>query len=209
MKICGSILDLNPKTKEEIDLFSSCGIDSIHLDVMDGIFTPRVTFLYDEVKDIIKDKKMSIHFMVNDVKEYIEKYSNLNPEYIIFHLETSNILDNINLLKQKNIKVGISIKPNTDISLLVPYLDKIDLVLIMSVEPGYGGQSFIYNTYNRIDYLYEYRRQNNLNYLIEVDGGVNKENINLLIKCDMVVVGSFLTKGNYKEKFLELKEVIK
>jgi ribulose-phosphate 3-epimerase len=208
MNINGSILNLNPKTREEIIKFSNSGIDSIHLDVMDGIFVSELSFPIRECKNLFVDEKISVHLMVKDVKKYIDDFSILNPEYIIFHIETDNVLDNINYLKSKNIKVGIAINPDTEIEKIYPYLSLIDLVLVMSVNPGKGGQAFLESSLNKIDKLYDYRKQFNLSYLIEVDGGVNKNNISKLKKCDRVVVGSYLTNGNYKEQLEKLKDLI-
>lgn len=209
MEICGSILNLNPKTREEIIKFSNSGIDSIHLDVMDGNFVSGVSFPISECQNLFKDEKLSVHLMVDDVKKYIDDFSCLNPEYIMFHIETENVLNNIKYLKEKNIKSGLVINPNTDVDELFPYLKYIDLVLVMSVEPGKGGQSFLISSLDKIDKLYDYRNQFNLNYMIEADGGINDKNISYLKKCDKVVIGSYLTSGDYKEQVKKLKDLIK
>ena len=144
--------------------------------------------------------------MVEDVKKYINDFSKLNPEYITFHYEaTNNPMNEINLIKQKNIKVGISIKPDTDVKKLLPYLEYVDLVLIMSVEPGKGGQKFLDSSIEKIDYLYKIRKKCNYKYVIEVDGGVNIETIDKCKKCDIVVVGSYITKNNYEESINKLR----
>lgn len=206
MEISGSILDLNPKTKKEVSKLKISGLDYIHLDVMDGKFVSNVSLPYDEVVNLIDStQKLDVHLMVEDVEKYIDDFSNINPEYITFHLEVGNTLELIQKIKDKNIKVGLSIKPNTDLKAIQLYLNLIDLVLVMSVEPGYGGQKFIENTISRIDKLYQYRKENNLNFKIEVDGGINNQNISKLKKCDMVVVGSYITKGNYIEQIKKIR----
>lgn len=206
MELAGSILDLKPKTKGEVLKLQTSGLDYIHLDVMDGKFVPNTSLPYSEVVNLIdSNQKLDVHLMVEDVEKYIDDFSNINPEYITFHLEVGNTLNNIQKLKNKNIKVGLSIKPNTDLEEIKPYLDSIDLVLVMSVEPGFGGQTFIENTISRIDELDKYKQENHLHYKIEVDGGINDKNIKNLNKCDMIVVGSFITKGNYEEQIKKLR----
>lgn len=208
MKIAGSILGIKNKTKEKIELFANSGIDYIHLDVMDNIFVNNFSLPFNEVEEIIGNHIYDVHLMVADVKSYIDEFKNINPEFITFHLETANVLENINYLKSLGIKVGLSIKPNTKLENIFPYLSLIDLVLVMSVEPGFGGQQFIADSLDRINKLYEYRKDNNLDFKIEIDGGINIDNISKLNKCDIVVVGSYITNGNYKEQVLKLKEVV-
>lgn len=206
MELAGSILDLNPKTKEEVLKLQNSGLDYIHLDVMDGKFVPNTSLPYDEVVNLIdSNQKLDVHLMVEDVEKYIDDFSNINPEYITFHLEVGNTLEFIQKLKVKNIKAGLSIKSNTNLDEIKPYLNLIDLVLVMSVEPGFGGQKFLENTLSRIDKLYQYRKENQLQYKIEVDGGINDQNIYKLEKCDMIVVGSFITRGNYSEQIQKLR----
>lgn len=207
MEISGSILSMKEKTNHIVDEFYNSGIDYIHIDVMDGLFVTNKSLEMIETKELTnQNQKLDVHLMVEDVKKYIDDYVKLNPEYITFHLEATNdILPFINLIKENNIKVGLSIKPNTDINLIVPYLKYLDLVLVMSVEPGKGGQEFINSTLERIDFLDNYRKENNLNFKIEVDGGINDTTIKLLDKIDIAVVGSFITNGNYKEQVLKLK----
>lgn len=207
MEISGSILGIKNKSKECIKNFIDSGVDYVHLDVMDGIFVSNTSLPYQEVSNIISNFKYDVHLMVSDVKSYIDEFKNINPEYITFHVETDNVLENINYLKSLNIKVGLSIKPNTKIDDLIPFLSMIDLVLVMSVEPGMGGQQFIPNTLNTVDYLYSYRQKFNLNYKIEIDGGINDKNISKLDKCDIVVVGSFITNGDYKKQVEVLKSL--
>lgn len=207
MEISGSILSIKEKTKQIVKDFYNSGIDYIHIDVMDGLFVTNKSLEMIETKELTnQNQKLDVHLMVEDVKKYIDDYVKLNPEYITFHLEATNdILPLINLIKENNIKVGLSIKPNTDINLIVPHLKYLDLVLIMSVEPGKGGQEFIPSTLDRINFFYNYRNENNLNFKIEVDGGINDTTIKLLDKIDIAVVGSFITNGNYKDQVLKLK----
>lgn len=201
MLISTSILSLKDKSRfKEIDNTST---DFIHIDVMDNEFVPN----YNDYDNLNFNKKIDVHLMVNDVLNYIKKYEKYSPEYITFHIEIEQDIDYlIDYLKNKGIKVGISIKPNTNLKKIIPYLDKIDLVLVMSVEPGFGGQSFIETTPNRINELIKIRKNNNYKYLIEVDGGINNKTIKLVNNVDIAVVGSYITNSdNFEEKINDLK----
>ena len=209
MKISASFLSIKEDLKNNIEKLDNSNIDYLHLDIMDNVFVPNKTWKFNDITDLLENttSKKDVHLMVKDVKKYIDDYSKLNPEFITFHLEaTDSVLGTINYIKSKNIKVGISIKPNTKVEELLKYLPLIDLVLVMSVEPGFGGQKFIENSINKVNELYEIREKNNYNYFIEIDGGINDTNIKYLDKCDIVVVGSFITSiGNYNEAIGKLK----
>ena len=208
MKISASFLSIKEDLKNNIKKLDNSNIDYLHLDIMDNIFVPNITWNIEEIKDILDDtkSKKDVHLMVKDVIKYIDDYSKLNPEFITFHFEAAtNVLDIINYIKKKNIKVGLSIKPNTKVEEILKYLSFIDLVLVMSVEPGFGGQAFIPNSINKIEELYDIRKNNDYNYVIEVDGGINSSNIKYLDKCDIVVVGSFITNNSdYNKAISEL-----
>ena len=191
MKISTSILNMEKDSNHLVELNNS-STDYIHLDIMDGKFVDNVSDMYDFINENKVDKPLDIHLMVEDVSEYIEKYSNLNPEYMTFHIEVGNTLSLINKIKSKDIKVGLSISPNTDISKLIPFLEYIDMVLIMSVEPGRGGQKFLDNTYQKLEHINELKKE--YSFIIEVDGGINSEN-SKTINADMIVVGSYITKS--------------
>lgn len=202
MKLSSSFLMVQDDDKKikEIDKYT----DYMHYDVMDGIFTDNKTICDNIlINKHIKSKK-DIHLMVEDVIKYVNIYSKINPEFITFHLEVLKE-GYIEYIKNKNIKVGIALNPSTDIKDIIPYLDKIDLVLVMSVKAGKGGQDFI-DISDKIEFLNKYRKENNLNYLIEVDGGINPSTINKVKKADIVVVGSFITNGNIKERINEIRK---
>lgn len=212
MKLSVSILSMKDQfdIKENIKKLNNCNIDFLHIDIMDGKFVKNSTWNCLDVKNILPNnsKPLDIHLMAEDIEKYINDFSILNPKYITFHLEaTDNPIKIIKLIKEKNMGVGISIKPNTDVSKILPYLSLVDLVLVMSVEPGQGGQKFLDNSVEKINYLYQVRNDKNYNYVIEVDGGVNNTTIENCRKCDIVVVGSYITKNNYEEsiKSLNLK----
>lgn len=204
MEISTSVLAIKNNLNQKLELLEKTNTDYIHLDVMDNIFVNN----YSDFSSFNSSKKLDVHLMVEDVIKYVDIYSKLNPTYITFHYEVAENKNNlINYIRNKNIKVGLSIKPNTSIEEILPYLDKIDLVLVMSVEPGYGGQAFIESSISRVNQLYKLKQENNYNFKIEVDGGINNINAKLL-KADILVVGTYVTNSdNYNEKINLLKEI--
>lgn len=206
MMISTSILSIKDNIKDNVLKLNNTNTTYIHLDIMDGLFVSNKTWEYNEIKDIIdgSNKPLDVHLMVSDVIKYIDEYSNLNPEFITFHLEAAdNVKEVIDYIHSKNIKVGLSIKPNTNIDLLIPYLNDVDMILLMSVEPGMGGQSFIDSSYERLNRLNELK--NKYNFLIEIDGGINENNITNLNGVDIAVVGSYITSSeNYQEQIDKL-----
>lgn len=177
--------------------------DYLHIDIMDGLFVNnKVDFL--ELPNVTT--KRDIHLMVYNVKDYVDYYKKYQPEYITFHLEAiDNIEEMINYIKALNIKVGISIKPNTPVEDLKPYLDKVDLVLVMSVEPGLGGQKFMENSQAKIEELDTIRKEHNYQYVIEVDGGINNITKAMCKSADILVVGSYITMSdNYEERLASM-----
>jgi len=208
MKIAASFLNIKEPIVEEVTKLSNLDVDYLHLDVMDGIFVENKTYTCEEFKNITKftTKPKDVHLMVSDVRKYIDDFAILNPEFITFHYEAvSEISSVINYIHEKGIKVGMSIKPATDISEIIDYLDYIDLVLVMSVEPGKGGQTFIEESIKKIEQLYALREKQNYKYLIEVDGGINDKTIKLCNKADIAVVGSFITNQDYEEAIKKLR----
>lgn len=209
MKLSASILNIKEPKREEVEKLSKLDIDYIHVDVMDGIFVDNKTYSYEEFSNILSlaTKPFDVHLMVSDVKKNIDLYSKLNPSFITFHYEAiSEVGSVINYLKSKNIKVGLSIKPGTDISEITSFLPYVDLVLVMSVEPGKGGQEFIENSVNKINDLYKIREAQGYSYLIEVDGGINPDTIKKCEQVDIAVVGNYITSRDYKEAIENLKK---
>lgn len=185
--------------------------DYIHVDLMDGGFVPIKNFKIEEVLELLKNTKkpLDIHLMTFDPILYIEYLKTLEPAYITFHIEaTKDIIKTIETIKKNNIKVGLAISPETDILELMPYLSLIDLVLIMSVNPGMGGQPFLMSSISRLNNLITIREVNNLNFLISMDGGINDETIKLVPKLDMAVSGAYICKSdNYEERITTLKNI--
>lgn len=208
MKLSCSYLSSNDK-ENTIKKLNNSNIDYIHLDVMDGEFVDNKTLDFNRLRNYFyhNKKNIDVHLMVKNVKLYTELYSLLNPKYIIFHLEVGNTLELINYIKNKNIKVGLAINPNTNINELKPFLDKIDLVLVMSVIPGKGGQSFIESSLDKIKQI----RELNSNIIISVDGGINNTNIQKIKEAgaSMCVVGSYITNNDELLKINELQNIIK
>ena len=205
IKISTSILSSNNRIECTQKLNETTN-DYLHIDVMDGIFVPNTQFTIAEINNLknISKSKADIHLMVEDPNLYIDKIENKNINNITFHLEVNQNIDNIiNKIKSLNCKVGIAIKPKTDINRIVPYLDKIDTVLVMSVEPGFGGQKFIPESLNRLKKIKELKPT----ITVEVDGGVNNENIKEIKKyADIAVVGVYITNSNnYQEAINNLK----
>ena len=205
IKISTSILNSNNKI-QSIKKLNDTNTDYIHIDTMDGIFVPNNQMNIDEIIKLekISTKPLDVHLMVDNPENYINKLENKNIKYITIHIEIDkNINKLIDKIKSYGYKVGLSIKPNTSINTLIPYLNKIDLVLIMSVEPGFGGQEFIPNSLDKAKQL----RKINKNIIIEIDGGIKDTNINEIKKyVDIAVVGSYITNSNnYNQAINNLK----
>ncbi len=204
MKISVSILDAVNRY-EAVDKLNDTNISYIHIDVMDGKLVNNIQFQdIDEIREISKISKfpLQVHLMVEDISSYLDRFYGLNIESITFHLETEqDILMNIDKVHDMGYRCGIAICPDTDIQLIYPYLDKIDMVLLMSVIPGRGGQSFILDTKDKIVMLKNYIDKNYLSVLIEVDGGINDKTISFVRDADVAVVGSYIVKSdNYIER---------
>ena len=206
-----SISYLSAKKRHQfIKDINQTSADFLHVDVMDGIFVKNSANSLTEVENIksLTTKPLDIHLMVKDVIPAILKYRTLNPEYLTFHIETvTNPLNIIELIKSFGIKAGMSIKPQTNINQVIPYLKHLDLILIMGVEPGAGGQDYLLDTNSKLSALKEYVISHNLTTKISVDGGIKPEIINSWsIKPDIIVVGSYLNNGTLIDLINTLKK---
>lgn len=211
VKISTSILsNINKKTVLKLN---DTNTDFIHLDIMDGKFVNNKAFLIDEVKMIANNSKkpLDVHLMVNDIDYYLNYLSKLNIQYITFHYEVLKGKSDIKKVKQYGIKCGLSLKPKTKLENIFPYLNQIDLVLIMSVEPGYGGQDFIDEALNRISKLKKEIKARKLDLIIAIDGGINEITARQCIKrgVDMLVVGSYIINAKDYQKQIDLLRQIK
>ena len=200
VKISPSILGGSFSNMEKIisDLDQS-NAEYIHFDVMDGDFVPNLTFGPQFISDLrLKTKKIfDVHLMINRVTNSLKDYINAGSDIITFHYEIDeNLNEIISEIKKNNIKAGIAIKPGTSWEDIKKYLNVIDQVIIMTVEPGFGGQSFMYDQIKKIENICHYIKENNLNVDIEIDGGVNYETGKLCITAgaSILVAGSFLFK---------------
>jgi len=199
----------------EIKRLEQGGADMIHVDVMDGHFVPNLTIGPPVIKSLRKHTKLpfDVHLMIDPVHKYIEDYSNAGADIITFHPEaTENILETINLIKSLNKKVGISLNPNTEITAAEEYLHKIELILIMSVYPGFGGQKFISDVIQKIKDLDQIRKERKLSFKIEIDGGINFETSKIAINAgvDILVSGTTIFKennGDLKKNIKTLKQI--
>tara|TARA_Y100001970_G_scaffold275566_1_gene376978 strand:+ start:978 stop:1637 length:660 start_codon:yes stop_codon:yes gene_type:complete len=216
IQISPSILSADfSKLGDDIKRLEDSGADMIHVDVMDGHFVPNLTIGPPVIKSLRKYTKLpfDVHLMINPVHKYIKDYSDAGADIITFHPEaTENISETINLIKSLNKKVGISLNPNTEINAAEKYLDKIDLILVMSVYPGFGGQKFISDVINKIKDLNQIRKGKKLNFQIEIDGGINFETSKIAIEAgvDILVSGTAVFKennGDLKRNIKTLKQV--
>ena len=211
IKISTSILSIKDNILEKVKILNSTDTDFIHYDIMDGKFVSNTSFSFDEIKEINRyvTKPLDVHLMVENPTNYIEYYKNLNPYYITIHYEINNYIKYVEYIKSLNIKVGLSIKPQTKVEDIFYILDKLDLVLIMSVEPGIGGQKFVDSTIDKIEKLNKYIKDNKLKTLIEVDGGINNITSKKCIKAgaNILVSGTYITNSNnYQKQIDELKK---
>ena len=186
---------------KDIKRLEESGADMIHVDVMDGHFVPNLTIGPPVIKSLRKYTKLpfDVHLMIDPVHKYIKAYSDAGADIITFHPEaTDNILETINLIKSLGKKVGISLNPDTRINTIEKHLDQIDLILIMSVHPGFGGQTFIKEVVKKIKDLDKIREDKKLNFKIEIDGGINFETSKVAINAgvDILVSGTTVFKEN-------------
>ena len=197
IKISPSVLacDLSRLAKE-VEEIHSAGADMIHLDVMDGVFVTNISFGLPVIKCLRKNSKafFDVHLMITEPEKYIERFiTECGADLISFHLEATNVPDEcIEIIKKHGKKAAITVKPNTPIETVYPYLDKCDMVLVMTVEPGYGGQALIPECLDKVKELKEEIERRNLSVDIEVDGGINTENAKDAIKvgANILVAGS-------------------
>ena len=209
MKVSTTFLSSKDIPKD-LMLLDKTDTDYIHVDVMDGKFVPNKTMPFREMKHIsdYTSKRLDIHLMVNEPSKYIPLYAELNAEYITFQIEIDeNIEKDLKMIKGYSIKCGLAIKPDTKVSSLIPYLPYLDLILVMSVEPGRGGQSFIAESENKIKEVRTLLNSYNLDTIISVDGGINDKTVAMCRDADMVAAGSYIVlSDNFQEKISSLRK---
>jgi len=214
IKISPSILSADfSQLGNEIKRLEEGGADMIHVDVMDGHFVPNLTIGPPVIKALKQYTKLpfDVHLMISPVHKYIQDYADAGADIITIHPEaTDNLKDSINHIKKLNKKVGVSLNPKTKINLITDFLNEIDLILIMSVNPGFGGQKFMPEVLDKIKELKKIREQKNLDFDIEIDGGINFDNSKLAIEAgaNILVSGTTIFKnndGNIKKNIALLK----
>ena len=207
-KILPSILSADfANLEKDIKELESIGIDMFHIDVMDGNFVPNISFGFPIIESIRPktDKVFDCHLMIANPENYVEQFCNVGCDMVSFHIEATNHADRvIQVIKNNGKKAGIVINPQTSIESIKYLLPKLDYVLIMTVNPGFGGQKFIPEMLEKIEELAKLREEKNYNFLIEVDGGINTETSKACRDkgADLLVCGSFLFGASDKEKTL-------
>ncbi len=202
IQISPSILSADfSQLANEIKRLEDGGADMIHVDVMDGHFVPNLTIGPPVIKSLKKHSSIlfDVHLMISPVHKYIKAYADAGADIITIHPEaTDNINSSISLIKDLNKKVGVSLNPETKVDLITEHLDKIDLVLIMSVNPGFGGQKFMPEVLSKVEELKNLRTAKNLDFDIEIDGGINFENSKMAIQAgaNILVSGTTIFKSN-------------
>ena len=202
--------------ENDLNILSKKNIKYLHLDVMDGMFVPNISIGIPVISSIKKNTKdtfiLDTHLMIEKPERYIDNFKDAGADILTIHREiSSDYLKVIDMIRDSGLKVGVSINPETDANKIIDAIDKVDLILVMSVHPGFGGQQFIESSLEKITFLNDLRNKNGYNYKIEVDGGIYVENVNKVINAgaDIIVSGSGVFKGNISENIDRFMEAFK
>jgi len=200
--------------QRDVEMINNSDADWFHIDIMDGVFVPNISFGMPVLRDIAKHatKTIDVHLMIVDPDRYIKTFAELGSTILTVHYEACTHLHrSLQAIKAEGMKAGVAINPHTNVSLLEDTIKDIDLVCIMSVNPGFGGQSFIENTYKKVAQLKEIIDRNDANTMIEIDGGVTDKNAKKLVAAgaDVLVAGSYVFKSKNPQQTIKgLKEMI-
>ena len=202
--------------EKDLNILKNNNIKYLHLDVMDGMFVPNISMGVPVIASIKKNTNdlfiLDTHLMIEKPERYIKNFKDAGSDILTIHREiSSDYLNVIDSIKSEGLKVGVSINPETEVDTILDSLNIVDLVLVMSVHPGFGGQSFIESSIDKIKELYELRLKNGYNYLIEVDGGIYAENVKRVIDAgvDVIVSGSGVFKGDIKNNIINFNKIFK
>ena len=214
-KLAPSILSADFKILgEQIKTTYDAGAEFLHYDVMDGMFVPSISFGMPVLKSIqgVSGQVMDVHLMIMEPIRYIEEFKKAGADFITIHLEACDDVEKtIEKIHECGLKAGVSIKPNTPVESLIPIIDKVEMVLIMSVEPGFGGQKFIPESLDKIRQTKKIITERNLDVLIEVDGGISAANVKEVLDAgvDVAVAGSAVFKNDIAANVKEFVEIFK
>lgn len=206
-KVAPSILSADfSKMGEEVENIVEAGADYIHLDVMDGKFVDNITFGFKMIKDLRKltSAVFDVHLMIDEPETYVDRFIESGADIITVHLEAVKkpVIEVVKKIRARGVKSAVSIKPKTDVNLLKPLIPYVDMVLIMSVEPGFGGQAFIESSLDKVKAVKEMIKAENRDIEIEIDGGINEKTAAAAVSAgvDVLVAGSYVFKAEDRKK---------